>query len=157
MAHVSDILAQKDARVHVVAPAATVLEATLLMNHHHIGALVVTLGGPEDEADFPPLYHRVVGMFTERDVLMRVVGQHRDPAKTLIEEVMSSDIVFCRPDTDVDEVASVMQKRRIRHVPVCDDQGRLLGLVSIGDVNAWHARGLDVEIHYLHEYIHGRV
>jgi len=148
-----DILAQKDTRVQVVAPGVTVLEATLLMNRLHIGALVVTAGGREGDIES----ERVVGMFTERDVLTRVVAERRDPAATRVEEVMTAVVAFCRLETDVEEVASVMQKRRIRHLPVCDDDGHLLGMVSIGDVNAWHARGQDATIHYLHEYIHGRV
>lgn len=154
MAQVMDILAQHGARVHVVAPTATVLEATQLMNHHHIGALVVTLGGARgpDESDCD----RVVGMFTERDVLTRVVAPQRDPATTRVEEVMTTDVAYCRPETDLEEVAAVMQKHRIRHLPVCDDDRRLRGMVSIGDVNAWHARGQDATIHYLHQYIHGR-
>jgi CBS domain-containing protein len=95
-------------------------------------------------------------MFTERDVLTRVVAERRDPATTRVEEVMTAVVAYCRPETDVEEVSSVMQKWRIRHLPVCDDDGHLLGMVSIGDVNAWHARGQDATIHYLHEYIHGR-
>jgi CBS domain-containing protein len=114
------------------------------MNQQKIGAVVVALND------------RIVGMFTERDVLTRVVGQ-RDPAQTLIEDVMTIDVAFCRPDTDVDQVAATMRTRRIRHLPVCDDEGRLLGLVSIGDVNAFYSDGQEAEIHYLHEYIHGRV
>jgi len=153
VAQVMDILAQKDTRVHVVSPTATVLEATLLMNRHHVGALVVTIGGEEGETDSG----RVAGMFTERDVLTRVVGERRDPATTRVEEVMTEVVAFCRPETELEEVASIMRSQRIRHLPVCDDDARLRGMISIGDVNAWHARGLDATISYLHEYIHGRV
>jgi hypothetical protein len=53
-------------------------------------------------------------------------------------------------------VASIMRSQRIRHLPVCDDEARLRGMISIGDINAWHARGLDATISYLHAYIHGR-
>ena len=148
-----DILAQKDARGHVVSPMATVLEATLLMNKHHVGALVVTVGGEEGETDSG----RVVGMFTERDVLTRVVGERRDPATTRVEEVMTAVVAYCRPETELEEVASIMRSQRIRHLPVCDDEARLRGMISIGDVNAWHAQGQEVTIHYLNEYIHGRV
>ncbi len=69
---------------------------------------------------------------------------------------MTADVAYCLPEADLEEVAAVMRERRIRHLPVCDGGGRLLGLVSIGDVNAWHAQGQAVAIHYLHEYIHGR-
>jgi CBS domain-containing protein len=151
MAQVMDLLAQKATGVCVVSPSATVLEATQLMNRHRIGSLVVTMGGARaEECD------KVVGMFTERDVLTRVVVLQRDPAATRVEEVMTADVAFCRPDMDLDEVASMMQKRRIRHLPVCDEAGGLVGMVSIGDLNAWRAEGLDATIHYLNEYIHGR-
>lgn len=154
MAHVSDILAHKGSRVYVISPGATVLAATKIMNHHKIGALVVTLSdeniGEHEGCD------RVVGMFSERDVLSRVVAQKRDPESTLVEEIMTTEVVFCRPETELDEVSAGMRERRIRHMPVCDGEGRLAGLISIGDVNAWHARGQEAAIHYLHEYIHGR-
>lgn len=154
MGHVSDILAGKSNRVVCVRPNASVLQATELMNRHRIGALVVTSGSRE--LDNAPSCNRVSGIFTERDVLTRVVGMQRDPATTLVEEVMTSDVAFCRPDSEVEEVASTMQKHRIRHLPVCDAEGELVGLISIGDVNGWHTRGLDAELHYLHDYIHGR-
>jgi signal-transduction protein with cAMP-binding, CBS, and nucleotidyltransferase domain len=51
----------------------------------------------------------------------------------------------------------MMRERRIRHVPVCEADGDLVGLISIGDLNAWHTRGQEVTIHHLHEYIHGRI
>jgi CBS domain-containing protein len=144
MAKIADLIARKGARVHCVAPSFTVLDAIQLMNQQKIGAVVVSLND------------RIVGMFTERDVLTRVVGQ-RDPAQTLIEDVMTLDVAFCRPGTDVDQVSAIMRTRRIRHLPVCDDEGRLLGLISIGDLNAFYSDGQEAEIHYLHEYIHGRV
>ena len=152
MAQVMDILLRKGATVHIVAPSVTVLEATRTMNHHHIGALVVTVDTLETEGQ-PP---RIVGIFTERDVLTRVVAEARDPATTRVEDVMTAVVAYCRPDTDLDEVSSIMQKWRIRHLPVCDEDGRLQGVVSIGDINAWHSQGLNATIHYLNEYIHGR-
>ena len=145
MAKVSDLIAKKGPRVHCVSPSLTVLQATELMNQHKVGAVVVTV------------YDRVVGMFTERDVLTRVVGEARDPARTLVEDVMTADVAFCRLDNDIDHCAAIMRTRRIRHLPVCDEEGRLLGLISIGDLNAFYADGLDAEIQYLHQYIHGRV
>ncbi len=154
MGQVSDVLAGKSNRVVCVRPAASVLQATELMNRHRIGALVVTWGARE--LDDAPSCNRVVGMFTERDVLTRVVGMQRDPGTTSVEDVMTADVAFCRPDAELADVAAIMQKHRIRHLPVCDAGGELVGLISIGDLNAWHVRGLDAELHYLHDYIHGR-
>jgi CBS domain-containing protein len=152
VAQVMDVLLQKGSSVHVVPPSTTVLDATRLMNDRHVGALLVTVDPHEPNN---PLGH-VVGIFTERDVLTRVVAQELNPAATHVEDVMTAVVAYCRPETDLDEVASTMQKRRIRHLPVCDENGRLQGIISIGDINAWHAQGQDATIHYLHEYIHGR-
>ena len=154
MANVGDVLTIKGTQVHTIRPTATVLEATHLMNHHKIGALVVTT----DDASLGSTgCDRVVGMFTERDVLTRLVTQQKDPATTLVEEIMTADVAFCRTDTSLDDVSAMMRERRIRHLPVCASDGRLRGLISIGDLNAWHAKGQEVEIMYLHDYIYGRV
>jgi CBS domain-containing protein len=155
MAVVADILARKGSRVISIGPRATALEATQLMNRHKIGALVVQLMA--DAFDEPAECNRVVGMFTERDVLTRLVGKQRDPARTLVEEIMTADVACCQPETPLEEVAAVMRERRIRHLPVCDADGEVRGLISIGDLNAWHAEGQESTIHYLHDYIHGRV
>ena len=155
MAQVSDVLAIKGARVFAIGPQATAMEATQLMNRHKIGALVVT----RRQSDLGELREcdRVAGMFTERDVLTRLVGERLDPDRTPVEAVMTADVVFARPETDLEDVAVLMREKRIRHLPVCDEEGALLGLISIGDLNAWRARGQEMEINYLYEYIHGRV
>ncbi|HEX4592024.1 MAG TPA: CBS domain-containing protein, partial [Gemmataceae bacterium] len=100
---------------------------------------------------------RLVGIITERDLLQRVVSQRRDPATSPVGEVMSAEVACCRPETTVDEARSVMKNRRIRHLPVLDGDEQLLGLISIGDLNAYLARDQEVTIHILHEYIYGRV
>jgi CBS domain-containing protein len=148
MAIVADILSKKGTRVHCVSPEATVLEATQLMVRNRIGSLVVT-----EQADCK----RVVGMFTERDVLTRIVGEQRAPASTKVADVMTANISSCTPETSLEEVGELMRERRIRHVPVVDSRGGLQGMVSIGDLNAWHADGQATEINHLTEYIHGRV
>jgi CBS domain-containing protein len=142
---VKDILGIKGSHVVSVGPGATVLEAALLMNDHKIGSLVVLEGG------------RLVGIFTERDVLRRVVGESRNPAATRVAEVMTTELVCGTPETSLEEAAGVMKNRRIRHLPVLDFEGRLLGLVSIGDLNARQAHAQEESIHLLNEYIHGRV
>src|SRR5205085_8808293 len=107
MPTVQDVLASKGAKVHSIEPGATVLDATHKMNQHRIGALVVMSGD------------QVAGMFTERDVLRRIVGEQRNPATTLVAEVMTDNIVCCAPETEIDEVSEIMRTKRIRHVPVC--------------------------------------
>ena len=145
MVTVKNILGVKGAHVWSVGPGATVLEAALLMNEHRIGSLVVLEAG------------RLVGVFTERDVLRRVVAEARNPADTRVADVMTTEVVCCWPETTLEEAAGVMKNRRIRHLPVLDRDGRLLGLVSIGDLNAHQAHDQEQHIHLLNEYLYGRV
>lgn len=142
MATVRDILAEKGSQIVSIGKDADVLQAAVLMNDHKIGALVVTDAG------------NVVGMFTERDVMRRVVVERRDPARTFVREVMTTDVVCCTPDTDLDEARGVFRNRRIRHLPVVTPEGRLLGLISIGDLNAYHADTQERTIHFLHAYLY---
>ena len=139
-----DVLRTKGSVIHSVDPQATVLSAIQKMNQHKLGALIVM------HRD------RVVGMFTERDVLRRVVGEERDPASVTVAEVMTSDVICVGPMTDIDEISTIMQQRRIRHVPVCDVDQELLGMISIGDLNAFHASNQEAHIQFLSEYIYGR-
>jgi CBS domain-containing protein len=145
MATVRDILATKGPHVLSIGPDATVLDAALLMNEHKVGSLLVMSGG------------QLVGIVTERDLLARVVSQRRDPATTVVHAVMTAEVACCRPETTVDEARGVMKNRRIRHLPVLDDTDQLLGVVSIGDLNAHLSHDQELTIHILHEYIHGRV
>ena len=140
-----DVLATKGSHVHSIGPDATVLDAVRKMNEHKIGALAVK----EDD--------HIVGMFTERDVLRRVVGDERPVGDTLVADVMTTDVICCQPDADLDDVGAIMKNRRIRHLPVCDGEGHVLGMVSIGDLNAFNASSQEATIYFLNEYIYGRV
>jgi CBS domain-containing protein len=144
MATVRDILAVKGPHVLSIGPDATVLDAALLMNEHKVGSLLVMDAG------------RLVGIITERDMLVRVVGKRLDPADAKVCDVMTTEVACCQPDTAVDEARGVMKNRRIRHLPVLGGDGELLGLVSIGDLNAHLSHDQEVTIHILHEYIQGR-
>jgi CBS domain-containing protein len=145
MAHVSDILSQKGGDVYTVARGVSVLDATHRMNAHSIGAVVVT-----DERG------HVDGIFTERDVLRRVVGKQRDAESTTVAQVMTTEVVCCSAKMEVEDVRALMTQRRIRHLPVVDDDGKLVGLVSIGDINAHFANSHEVQLQHLREYISGR-
>ena len=145
MPTVADVLASKGAsRVHTSPPSATVLEAVEKMNQLKIACLLVMEDG------------QILGIFTERDVLQRVVGQMLRPSNTPICDVMTRDVVCVEPSTDLDDVSTLMKERRVRHLPVCDD-GRVMGMISIGDVNAMHASHQQAALHYLNEYVYGRV
>lgn len=143
MPSVKDVLQAKGSKVVTVSPGATVMEAVDKMNRNRIGALVVMDGGT------------VAGMFTERDVLQRVVGTERSPREILVAEVMTADVICCKSEDDIEDVAGVMKERRIRHLPVCDGEA-LLGLISIGDVSAQFATQQQAQISFLSEYIYGR-
>lgn len=145
MSTVAEILTKKGSHVLSIGRQASVLDAATLMNEHKVGALVVIENG------------RVVGMFTERDVLRRVVGGQRDPAQTTVADVMTTEVVGCRPDTTIEEARGAMMTRRIRHLPVLDGDQRLVGLISIGDLNAHQAHSQEFTIHLLEEYLYGRV
>jgi CBS domain-containing protein len=139
-----DILREKGGGVYCTTSSAQVMDAIHQMNRHKIGALMVM----NDE--------EVAGIFTERDVLRRVIGEGLDPKECTVGQVMTRDIVLCRPDTPMDEISAIMQQRRVRHVPVIDAHGHLHGLISIGDVNACHASEQEMQIHFLNDYIYGR-
>ena len=145
MPAVRELLAIKGSQVFSVGPDATVLDAALLMNEHRIGSLVVMEGG------------HVNGIITERDILRRVVVPRLDPAATPVRDVMTREVACCEPGTTLDEVRSVLKNRRIRHLPVCGDGNALVGMVSIGDLNAYQAHDQERTIHVLQEYINGRV
>jgi CBS domain-containing protein len=145
MSTVRDILAHKGSHVQSIGPDATVLDAALLMNDHKIGSLVVSDGG------------RLLGIITERDLLVRIVARRRDPAATAVRDAMTAELICGRTDTSLDEARGVMMKRRIRHLPIVDEDDHLLGMVSIGDLNAHLAHDQEVTIHVMQEYIQGRV
>jgi CBS domain-containing protein len=144
MPTVGDVLSIKGDQIHAIHPGATVLEATKRMNDHGIGALVVMEG------------NRVLGIFTERDVLRRVVAAVREPHDVRVREVMTADVICAAPETDLDDISAIMKSRRIRHIPVCRPDGSLAGMISIGDVNAAYASNREQTIHFLNEYIYGR-
>jgi|SRR5579885_2559485 len=143
MSKVSDILNRKGQSVVSVGPHDSVMDAIRLMNEHRIGAVVVV----EKQ--------QVIGIFSERDLLTRVVVKGLPPGNTKIGEVMSTPVAYCSPETDIADCRSAMTQKRIRHLPVIAD-GRLAGMISIGDVMAWEISEHQNTIQYLNEYIYAR-
>lgn len=137
------LLAHKGAQVAMISPEESVAVAVHLMNELHIGALLVT----DDE-------RRPVGIFTERDLLRRVVGESLDLMATPVGKVMTTEVATASPTTSVDDAMQLFMERRIRHLPVLDD-GRLAGLISIGDVNRWMLSEREQEARQLRCYIQG--
>ena len=139
---VKEILAVKGDTVHQVSPASTVFDAIQEMNDPRHGALLVVDGGTP------------VGMFTERDVLTRVVPPGLDAARVTVGEVMSRDLITIRPDLSIHNAMRVVTEKKRRHLPVVED-GRLLGMISIGDLTRWLVREYGNEVETLLQYING--
>jgi CBS domain-containing protein len=139
---VRDVIKRKGEAVYSVGPLATVIDAVNVMNDHHVGSVLVIEGG------YP------VGIFSERDVLVRVVAAHRDPRQTLVRDVMTPRLHTATPDDTLLDVMRLMTERRCRHVPVIDGQS-LLGLVSIGDITKAMQHNLRQEVRELSSYIGG--
>lgn len=140
---VSNVLAEKGRQVYTVSRSASVSEAVREMNEKGIGALVVVDAG------------RPVGMFTERDVLRRVVDADRDPAQTRVSSVMSRDVMTVPPEFHVDEAMALMTARRFRHLPVLEGS-EVVGMVSIGDLMRWITLHQEDHIRQMTEYITGQ-
>jgi CBS domain-containing protein len=140
---VARILKEKGNQVHHTAPDTTVLAAVEKMCAARVGAILVC------ERDAP------VGMFTERDLMTRVILAQRDPAATRVADVMSREVVFVEPATRTSEAMAVMTERRCRHLPVMS-AGKLVGMLSIGDLVRWASRKQEFEIHRLTDYIVGK-
>ena len=121
MAKVKQILQGKGHEVWSLDPNASVFDAIAMMADKEVGALVVM------EAD------RLVGVVTERDYARKVVLQGRSSKGTKVKDIMTSRVAYARPDQSVEECMAVMTEKRIRHLPVMDDE-KLLGIISIGDL-----------------------
>lgn len=139
----SILLQDKGPDVLTVAPDASVLDAVRTMNHAGVGSLLVMNG------------EELVGIFTERDVLRRVVDPGLEPASTRIAKVMTRDLMTVGPDATVAEAMAVVTEKRCRHLPVCE-AGRLLGVVSSGDLTRWATRRQATHIQDLVNYITGK-
>jgi CBS domain-containing protein len=150
MPRVRDLLVRKSARgvpttIVSVGPDATVLEAARLMTERGIGGLLV-LEGQGDAA-------ALAGIFTERDILRRVVTEARDPSTTRVRDVMTSPVLVVTPDTYVKECRALFTERRIRHLPIVGPNG-LCGVVTSGDLLAFEADEQRTTIEHLESYVY---
>lgn len=109
--------------VAMVSPDDSVQDAAQMMGD--LDATAVAVGRPGGT---------VLGILTQRDVMVRVVAQGRAPSATKVADVMSSQVACCRGDDDVETIAATMADRQIRRMPVLDADGRLVGLVTLGDI-----------------------
>lgn len=137
---VTILLKEKSSSVYCIAPDSTVDAAVSEMNRQRVGSIVV------QDSD------RMVGIFTERDVLTRVVAGGRDPKTTAVREVMTEHFLSITQDTSVEDAMQMMTDKRVRHLPVLDGD-KLLGLISIGDVTRWLLKVNEMEAENLRRYV----
>jgi CBS domain-containing protein len=140
---VHDVLASKGSdAVHTIAPDATVRELLEVLAEHNIGALVVSADGAT-----------MLGIVSERDIVrkLRDADNARD---TAVADIMTTDVRVCSPEDSFGDLMALMTKHRVRHVPVLDD-GRLVGVLSIGDAVKHRMEQLEFERDQLNNYVAG--
>lgn len=139
---VRDILKKKGNQVWSIQPRATVLEALELMSLKNVGAVLVVDRG------------RIVGIFSERDYARKGILMNRHSRETLVQEVMTRDVLCVDPDKTMDQCLALMTDKRLRHLPVLD-QENIVGIVSIGDVVKEVISDQQFVISQLENYIRG--
>jgi CBS domain-containing protein len=142
MAHVSDILRAKGGDVLKIEKTATVFDAITKIVDANVGSVLVTDGD------------QVVGIMSERDYLRKIAVQGRTSRDTQVGEIMSSPLIYVTPETTIEESMAIMTDRRIRHLPVVEND-EVVGIISIGDVVKFQSREQSFQIKYLTEYISG--
>ena len=139
---IATLLEGKGRALHTVPANVTVIEAVQKMNQHKVGAVLVMDGA------------KLAGIFTERDVLTRVIAASLDPKTTPVTQVMSGNVLTVAPEATVQQVMDIFAERRCRHLPVIQNEV-LVGLISIGDVSRWVANAHRAEAESLRQYIAG--
>lgn len=143
MRNVRHLLEAKAPDIHAIGPDAPVIDAVRMMAEKRIGALLVMEGG------------RLAGIISERDYARKVVLQGRSSTSTSVREIMTSDLTTVGPGDTAEHCMQLVTDRRIRHLPVVSG-GRVLGVVSIGDLVKAVIEDQQLEIGQLQEYIVGR-
>jgi len=131
-----------DREVAAVSLEASVAEAIHKMLDHHVGAVAVV----DDQ-------YRVAGIFTERDVLRKLALSHMDPQSTAVRDLMTTPVEMATRSTGAGEALSTMLEHHFRHLPVVDDDGKLLGVLSIRNLLEWQVDDLSHELDSLEQYV----
>ena len=140
---ISTILHHKGNKVWTISPGATVFDAIRLLAEKNIGALPVVEGD------------KVIGIFSERDYTRKVALAGKTSQKTLVREIISTDVVSGTPHNTVEECMRLMTEKRVRHLPILEE-GKLAGLISIGDLVNWTISAQDATIAQMESYLAGR-
>jgi len=142
MKTIKRVLEAKGYDIWSITPDASVYEAVKLMTEKGVGALLVLESG------------KLVGIISERDCTRRLILKEKAPKDTPVREIMTSDVITVRPDQTVEECMALVTARRIRHLPVLEDD-RLIGIVSIGDLVKDVISEQEFMIQQLEHYIRG--
>ncbi len=141
MKTIKQVLAIKGNQVFTTAPNTLIVDAVKEMAQKKVGALIVLLN---DE---------IKGVITEQDFTRRVILEDIDVAKTLVQDVMTHPVSIIRPEQNINEGMAIMTEKRIRHLPVIEDN-KLIGLISIGDLVKEVISEQETIIEHLEHYIH---
>lgn len=141
---VGQILAAKGHKVVTTRPDATIAEVVRLLRREKIGALVVTEAA------------RLCGIISERDLARGLADYGVEILEMKVGQLMTSDVVTCSPEDSLDHLRQTMTEKRFRHLPVLQD-GKMIGIISIGDVVKHRLDELEMETHQLQDYIAGGV
>jgi len=141
MISVRQLLDGKGRQVFSIGPGAAVLDAIRMMAERHVGALLVMQG------------ESLCGIVSERDYARKVILMGRSSADTPVRDIMSTPVITVQPDTPVENCMQIMTEQRVRHLPVTDG-GRVVGMVSIGDLVKAVIAEQQQQIEQLESYIH---
>jgi len=142
MARIAEILRGKQTDVLKIDASSTVFEALKKIVEQNVGSILVTSGGD------------VIGIMTERDYLRTIAILGRTSHDTHVEQIMTTPLVYVTPETTVEESMAIMTDRRIRHLPVVENE-EVIGVVSIGDLVKFQTQEQSFQIKYLTDYISG--
>ena len=142
MATIAGILARKGTEIYSIPPDATVFDAIAMMDAKNVGALLVVRGD------------QLVGIISERDYTRKMILRGKRSRETKVEEIMSSDVTVAAPNETVENCLRMMTEKRIRHLPVVEN-GKLCGVLSIGDLVKHVISTQSATIEHLETYIQG--
>ena len=137
----SEILQSKGSDVYSIAPEATLAELAEALVEHNCGSLVVMHEG------------RMVGIITERDFLRSYASSKQDCSSLYVSDFMTTDVITGSPEDSAADTMGLLTAQRIRHLPILDGAGNLVGMISIGDVVKAHHEQLSIENHFMKSYI----